>query len=100
MRSIARDYITCVNTTKLIALDQIIENHVAMEDSAPYLEVVQRGGVIMSDEMKLLSLKREDFFEVKAAARIMAYWKFKKLLFGEEEYNKDVTLDVIDTDQN
>ena len=40
------------------------------------------------------------FFEVKAAARIMAYWKFKKLLFGEEEYNKDVTLDVIDTDQN
>eukprot|EP00957_Ditylum_brightwellii_P158429 12058539-Ditylum_brightwellii.AAC.1 len=30
----------------------------------------------------------------------MAYWKFKKLLFGEEEYHKDITLDVIDIDQN
>ena len=92
------DYSTCVNTTKLIALDQIIENHAAMEDSAAYLEVVQRQGVIMLDEMKLLFLKREDFSQVKAAVRIMAYWKFKKLLFGEEEYHKDITLDVIDTD--
>mmetsp|Transcript_13620 Transcript_13620/g.20161 ORF Transcript_13620/g.20161 Transcript_13620/m.20161 type:complete len:196 (-) Transcript_13620:337-924(-) len=98
MRSIAQDYITCVNTTKLIALDQIIENH--KEDSAAYLKVVQRRGVIMSDEMKLLFLKREDFSEVKAAAQIMTYWEFKKLLFGEEEYHKDVTLDVIDTDRN
>eukprot|EP00957_Ditylum_brightwellii_P122949 9374742-Ditylum_brightwellii.AAC.1 len=71
-----------------------------MEDSAAYLKVVQRQDVIMSDEMKGLFLKREDLFEVKAAARIMTNWKFKKLFFGEEEYHKDVTLDVIDTDQN
>eukprot|EP00957_Ditylum_brightwellii_P077860 5917919-Ditylum_brightwellii.AAC.1 len=30
----------------------------------------------------------------------MAYWKFKKLLFREEEYHKDVMLVVIDTDRN
>eukprot|EP00957_Ditylum_brightwellii_P114764 8751520-Ditylum_brightwellii.AAC.1 len=54
----AWNYITCVNTTKLIALDQTITNHAAMEDSAVYLEVVQRRGVIMSDEMKLF-VKRE-----------------------------------------
>lgn len=84
-RFLATEYIRCVHRTKIAAMDELIET-APPEDRAALMEARKLSPeFFVSDEHKLQFLRCEDFVEVRAAERMLRYWKAKKLFFGQTD---------------